>query len=78
MTALREVEIRPGDKIRFHYTNWQMETEWRKAEVSSFWFGSSTYHQGEQWFMRAVCLDRGAVRNFAMRDMRDISVIDPV
>jgi len=74
MTAQRKVEIFPGDIIRFNYTNYKLETEWRRAKVKNFWFGSSTYHTGEQWFCHAFCLDRNDYRNFALRDMREVSV----
>src|SRR5580765_4019491 len=74
MTAQSSVEVMPGDIIRFNYTNYKLETEWRRAKIKHFWFGSSTYHTGEQWFCHAFCLDRNDYRNFAMRDMREVSV----
>lgn len=75
MTAQRSVHVNPGQTIRFNYTNYKLETEWRRARVEVFWFGSSTYHTGEQWFCYAYCLDRNDYRNFALRDMRDVSVV---
>lgn len=64
-----------GDVIRFNYTNYQMETEWRTATVMEFWYGASTYHQGEQWFCQARDHDRQEMRNFALRDMREVRVV---
>lgn len=66
-------EIRIGDTIHFRYTNYQMETERRRARVKYFWYGSSRYHQGEQWFVNAFCLDREDYRDFAMRDMTEVT-----
>jgi hypothetical protein len=74
MSVQRAVQVNPGDIIRFNYTNYKLETEWRRAKVKHFWFGSSTYHTGEQWFCNAFCLDRNDYRNFALRDMREVSV----
>ncbi len=74
MTALQGCIVAPDDTIRFHYTNHKLETEWRRARVEFFWFGSSTFHTGEQWFCCAMCLDRDEYRNFALRDMRNVTV----
>lgn len=67
--------VAPGTVLRFKYTNYQMETEWRRARVGGMpWFGSSEFHTGSQWFLPAFCLDRKATRQFAMRDMAEVSV----
>lgn len=58
--------------LNFRYTNYKMQTEQRKARVMSVWYGTSEYHQGEQWFMMAYDMDRESIRNFAMRDMSDV------
>lgn len=74
MTALQSIHVAPGDVIRFNYTNYKLETEWRTAVVDRFWFGSSSYHQGEQWFIRGLDCERNEYRNFALRDMRYVSI----
>ena len=58
--------------IRFNYVNYRMEREQRTAAVHSFFYGSSSYHQGSQWFMHAMDLDRKEFRDFAVRDMTDV------
>jgi predicted DNA-binding transcriptional regulator YafY len=62
-----------GGTLRFRYTNHKLETEQRTARVLSVWYGASEYHQGPQWFLMAHDLDRGQIRNFAMRDMTEVS-----
>jgi len=63
-----------GNILYFRYTNYKMETENRRVMAVSIWFGSSQYHQGKQWFLKARDLDRDALRDFAMRDMSDVTV----
>lgn len=62
-------------KLRFRYTNHKLETEQRRVEVIRVWWGASEYHTGEQWFLQAMCSDRHEVRNFAMRDMTEVSEV---
>jgi hypothetical protein len=74
MSELQSVHVTAGDTIRFHYTNHKLETEWRRAQVERFWYGSSSFHTGDQWFMRALDVDRNEYRNFALRDMKIVSI----
>lgn len=56
--------------ISVRYTNHRGITEVRQIVPTTIWFGKSQYHEGEQWFMEAVALDRdGATRDFALSDM---------
>ena len=61
-----------GQRFRFYYTNYKGENEWRRAAVHSVFYGSSPYHQGSQWFVEAMDLDKMEMRNFAMRDMTQV------
>jgi len=60
-------------ELTFMYTNYKMETERRHVLPMRVWYGSSAYHQGEQWFLNALDLDKNEYRNFAMRDMKDVA-----
>ena len=64
--------------LRFYYVNYRMEREQRLAEVHSFFYGSSSYHQGSQWFMHAMDLDRKEFRDFAVRDMTEVTEVSAV
>jgi hypothetical protein len=64
--------------LRFRYTNYKLETENRRARVLSVWYGSSEFHQGEQWFLMARDVDRDAIRHFAMRDMSEVSRVSGI
>jgi len=50
------------------YTNWQGERRVRRISPQGLWFGVSEFHDGEQWFIRALDLDRDdrPMRDFAM------------
>lgn len=67
------IALEHRDVLCFRYTNYKMETEWRKAKPNYVWYGTSQYHQGEQWFMNALDLDKDEVRNFALRDMSEVT-----
>ena len=70
------IALLPGTIVRFRYTNHKLETEWRRALVHHVWWGATQYHRGCQWFLHAECQDRHEPRNFAMRDMTEVSIID--
>lgn len=57
------------DTLHFGYTNWRRETSERRAKPISIRFGISEYHPEPQWLMLAFDLEKGAEREFAMRDM---------
>jgi len=50
------------------YTNWRGERRVRRIQPLSIWHGVSEFHDGEQWFIRALDMDQdgGPMRDFAM------------
>lgn len=57
-------------KIRFRYRNWKGECGIRTIEgAPMFWYGTSQYHQGAQWFIKAHDSEKNAVRDFAVVDI---------
>jgi predicted DNA-binding transcriptional regulator YafY len=52
------------------YTNWKGETERRHVSPILFFFGLSQWHDGYQWFMSALDIDRDAPRTFALSGIR--------
>lgn len=59
------------EPIEFLYKNWKGKTKVRKVMPLEIEF-TTTEHHGDvpQWFMRAVCLEKGEERMFAMKDIR--------
>jgi predicted DNA-binding transcriptional regulator YafY len=61
------------EDVNFLYTNYKLETERRRVKPIKVWYGSTQYHTGPQWFLHALDLDKDEERNFAMRDMSEVS-----
>ena len=61
-------------RIEFDYTNYKGEQGHRRALVQNFKYGSTEYHKEPQWLMRCFDLDKQDFRDFAMRDMSNITV----
>ena len=50
------------------YTNWRDETADRKILPKGVWYGSTEWHPEPQWLLRAVDVDKGENRDFALKD----------
>lgn len=74
-----ETAVTPGLMIHgtheaeFTYRNWRGETARRRVGVMSVWFGSTEWHPELQWLMRAIDLEKMETRDFALKDMTDVS-----
>ncbi len=53
-------------QIKIKYTNYKNETNDRNIEPIEVWFGSNKWHTEKQWFLKAVDLDKGEQRDFAL------------
>jgi predicted DNA-binding transcriptional regulator YafY len=60
-------------QVTFRYRNWRGETVQRSVTALSVWFGSTRWRPKQQWFMRALDLEDMATRDFAMKDMSDVT-----
>jgi predicted DNA-binding transcriptional regulator YafY len=59
----------PDRCIRIDYTNWRGERRERIIEPSEVWFGATPHHPEPQWFLRALDVEKGEDRDFALRDI---------
>jgi predicted DNA-binding transcriptional regulator YafY len=59
----------PDQVIIIDYTNWKGERRRRTILPRELWYGTTSYHTTPQWFIRAVDLEKTAVRDFALRDI---------
>jgi hypothetical protein len=66
-------ELEPPEEYKFTYKNWRGEIAQRHVKVMSIWYGTTQWHPEPQWFMHALDLDKKEIRDFAMRDMKDVS-----
>ena len=56
--------------VKILYTNYRGETNFRNIIPETLWFGVTIWHKEEQWLLDAYDIEKDAVRNFAMRDIR--------
>lgn len=52
--------------ININYTNYKDETRDRNIEPIEIWFGSTRWHTEKQWFLKALDIDKGQERDFAL------------
>jgi hypothetical protein len=64
-----EVGITPGQVLRFRYKNWRGVTANRIARFEALVYASTEWHRQPQWLIRAIDLDTGETRLFALQDM---------
>lgn len=52
--------------VSIDYTNHRGERRMRKIRPHHIFFGETEYHPGQQWFVVAYDIEKGAARTFAM------------
>lgn len=65
------MEVDTKKIVYFQYTNYKGESQLRRVIPNEIWFGRSEFHDGEQWFLRALDLDKSDFRNFAMKEIKE-------
>ena len=58
----------PGHRITFGYTNWRGEHGIRQVIPTGLAWGSTDWHPEEGWLMKAWDAEKGAMRQFALKD----------
>lgn len=56
--------------LKFIYTNWQGETRERTVIPIKIWYGHTDYHKKDQWFLKALDIEKNAERDFALKDIQ--------
>ena len=59
-------------EVELDYTNWKGERRLRRVLPRELWYGATNYHPEPQWFIRAIDLEKNAVRDFALRDVHGV------
>lgn len=57
------------DEAVIDYTNWRGERSRRRIKPLSVRFEATEYHRFPQWLLRAIDVERGVTRDFAMKDI---------
>ncbi len=60
----------PVKEIQFLYKNWRGEISTRTALPIKIWYGTTEWHPAEQWFIKAIDIEKGEERDFALLDMK--------
>lgn len=60
-----------NELLIFTYKNWKGNVSERTVKNPKFVYGTSPYHEGEQWFIEAFDLDKNDMRMFACVDIID-------
>lgn len=56
-------------RVLIDYTNWRGERGERVIEPRHIEFTSTEFHKEPQWILKAWDVDKGAWRDFAMKDV---------
>lgn len=68
---------RDRETVVITYTNWRGERGQRVIVPLTIRFESTEWHPDEQWILRAIDIDKGATRDFAMKDIESWGVPQP-
>ncbi|MBL0372612.1 hypothetical protein JJB09_11290 [Rhizobium sp. KVB221] len=61
---------KPVKELQFQYKNWRGETSLRTIIPIEIWYGKTEWHPLEQWFIKAIDLEKGEERDFALVDIK--------
>jgi|GEM_PF-1692669 len=70
--------INAGDIVEFDYLNWKGIKGHRTVFIKCFKFGQTKYHPKDQWLMEAYDYDKHDTRIFAMKDMINVEIVNPI
>ena len=58
------------EMIKFEYTNYKGITSIRHVVPEGIRFGHTKWHKEDQWLLKAFDLDKNAIREFAVKDIK--------
>lgn len=61
--------------VTLTYTNWRGETAERTILPQRVWFGATDWHPEPQWLLAAIDVEKGAERDFALKDFGQPSTL---
>lgn len=63
--------------VHIDYTNWRNERAWRLIEPVSIYYGHTPWHLKDQWLLKAVDLNTGEERDFALSGIHEWKHVEP-
>lgn len=64
-----KLKLEFGMDTEVTYTNYKGETRRRKIRPIHLWYGTSVYHEEEQWLLEVIDLENRMYRTFALKDI---------
>jgi predicted DNA-binding transcriptional regulator YafY len=61
--------------IKIKYTNWRGESSIRSILPIELWYGNTKWHNEDQWFLKAIDIDKDEERDFAVVDIKKWSKV---
>lgn len=61
-----------NEKISFLYLNHRGKIGTRKVIYDGVRYGTSEWHKEPQWLLKGIDIDRNQIREFAMKDMKNV------
>jgi hypothetical protein len=74
--TLGKLEYSNETELKMKYTNWKGETTIRTIKPIKVWFGTTEFHKGKHWFLKAIDIEKQAERDYAMDDILKIYPVD--
>lgn len=70
---IRQIATPQNDtkQVKILYTNYRGEKAYRIVIPDSIYFGSTQWHPGEQWLLRAFDVQKNEWRDFAVKDIAE-------
>lgn len=62
--------------VQFSYMNYKGEFRRRKAVMIGIYWGSNQWHPEPQWLVQGEDLEKGELRTYALKDIRDVRQLD--
>jgi hypothetical protein len=59
-------------RVSFSYMNYKGKISRRRAVLIGIYWGSNKWHSKPQWLVKGEDLDKGAIRTYALKDIRDV------
>lgn len=62
--------------VSFSYKNYKGKFSRRRAILIGVFWGSNQWHSEPQWLVKGEDLDKKAVRTYALKDIRDVRLLE--
>jgi predicted DNA-binding transcriptional regulator YafY len=56
-------------EVHIDYINWEGKRSLRRIKPLKIFFGSTNWHKEPQWLLKAMDIDKGEERDFALKDI---------